>query len=75
MIYFFLCPDVQNGDEVSKGHVLRLMNATYDTAGTYVCVVTVPEIEGMETIGTLEVNVQGECGLQTLYVVSLFLNV
>lgn len=74
MIVFI--PDVQNGAEVSKGHILRLMNATYDTAGTYVCVVTVPEIEGMETTGTLKVNVQGECAYRPsmLSVYSLMCN-
>ncbi|XP_029302054.1 melanoma cell adhesion molecule b isoform X2 [Cottoperca gobio] len=45
--------------EVSVGHSLILKDATFDTAGTYTCVVTVPEIEGMETSGTLDVNVQG----------------
>nr|XP_020455763.1 cell surface glycoprotein MUC18 isoform X4 [Monopterus albus] len=48
-----------NKVEVSKGDTLRLENATFDTAGTYMCVVTVPEIEGMETSGTLLVNVKG----------------
>ncbi|XP_044059274.1 melanoma cell adhesion molecule b isoform X2 [Siniperca chuatsi] len=45
--------------EVSKNQRLILNNNTFDTAGTYVCVVTVPEIEGMETRGKLHVNVQG----------------
>ncbi|XP_070761617.1 melanoma cell adhesion molecule b [Enoplosus armatus] len=49
----------KNGGEVSKGHTLILKDATFDTAGTFVCVVTVPEIEGMETSGMLLVNVQG----------------
>ncbi|XP_051253833.1 melanoma cell adhesion molecule b isoform X1 [Dicentrarchus labrax] len=50
----------KNGKEVSKNHTLMLKDATYDTAGAYVCVVTVPEIEGMETSGTLLVYVQGQ---------------
>nr|XP_046245003.1 melanoma cell adhesion molecule b isoform X2 [Scatophagus argus] len=49
----------KKGKEVSKGHKLMLKDATFDTAGTYVCVVTVPEIEGMETSQTLIVHVQG----------------
>ncbi|XP_030007664.1 melanoma cell adhesion molecule b isoform X1 [Sphaeramia orbicularis] len=49
---------LKNGKEVSKGHILTL-EATFDTAGTYVCVVSVPEIEGMTTSETLRINVQG----------------
>ncbi|XP_045929220.1 melanoma cell adhesion molecule b isoform X3 [Micropterus dolomieu] len=49
----------KNGEKVSQGNSLILKDATFDTAGTYVCVVTVPEIEGMETNGKLQVNVQG----------------
>ena len=37
-----------------------MKDATFDTAGTYECVVTVPEIEGMETRGTVHINVQGK---------------
>ncbi|XP_071353165.1 melanoma cell adhesion molecule b isoform X2 [Trachinotus anak] len=48
----------KNGVKVSKGHTLTLKDATLHTAGTYVCMVTVPEIEGMETSGTLLVNVK-----------------
>ncbi len=51
---------VQNEELISKGNILILKDATFDTAGTYVCQVTVPEIEGMETIGTLQVKVQGK---------------
>uniref|UniRef100_A0A667XYU5 Melanoma cell adhesion molecule b n=1 Tax=Myripristis murdjan TaxID=586833 RepID=A0A667XYU5_9TELE len=43
-----------------QDHVLTLKDAGFDTAGTYVCVVKAPEIEGMETTGTLRVFVQGE---------------
>ncbi|XP_070827231.1 melanoma cell adhesion molecule b isoform X2 [Chaetodon trifascialis] len=49
----------KDGQEVSRGHSLILQNATFDTAGMYMCVVTVPEIEEMETSGTLLVHVQG----------------
>ncbi|XP_070685363.1 melanoma cell adhesion molecule b isoform X2 [Pempheris klunzingeri] len=50
---------LKNGEEVSKSHSLNLKDVTFDTAGTYVCVVTVPEIEGMETSAMLSVHVQG----------------
>ncbi|XP_031152907.1 melanoma cell adhesion molecule b isoform X2 [Sander lucioperca] len=50
---------IKNGVEISVGHSLTLKNNTFETAGTYMCVVTVPEIEGMETNGTLTVYVQG----------------
>ncbi|XP_053277966.1 melanoma cell adhesion molecule b isoform X2 [Pleuronectes platessa] len=49
----------KDGKEVLKGHTLTLRNATFDTTGMYVCVVTVPDIKGMETSGTLQVNVKG----------------
>ncbi|XP_029374191.1 melanoma cell adhesion molecule b isoform X1 [Echeneis naucrates] len=49
----------KDGQEILKGHTLILKDATFDTAGTYVCVVTVPEIEDMETRGSLHVNVKG----------------
>ncbi|XP_034460494.1 melanoma cell adhesion molecule b isoform X1 [Hippoglossus hippoglossus] len=49
----------KNGKEVSRGHTLTLGDATFDTTGKYVCVVTVPDIMGMETSGTLQVNVKG----------------
>ncbi|XP_032368176.1 melanoma cell adhesion molecule b isoform X5 [Etheostoma spectabile] len=50
---------IKNGVEISVGHSLILKDNTFETAGTYMCVVTVPEIEGMETNGTLTVYVQG----------------
>ncbi|KAL7399749.1 hypothetical protein ABVT39_001015 [Epinephelus coioides] len=49
----------KDGAEVSVGNILTLKDAVFDTAGTYMCVVTVPEIEGMETSGTLRVYVEG----------------
>lgn len=51
---------MQNGEEVAKGHTLILKDAMFNTAGTYVCKVTVPEIDGMETSGMLTVDVKGE---------------
>ncbi|XP_041661806.1 melanoma cell adhesion molecule b isoform X2 [Cheilinus undulatus] len=50
---------LKDGVEVSKGHTLTVEDASFDKAGTYVCVVTAPEIEGMETSGSLHVNVKG----------------
>ncbi|XP_054885065.1 melanoma cell adhesion molecule b isoform X2 [Poeciliopsis prolifica] len=49
----------KNGKEVEKGHHLNLKAVTYDTAGTYVCVVTVPESPGMQAHASLQLNVQG----------------
>ncbi|XP_054458224.1 melanoma cell adhesion molecule b isoform X2 [Anoplopoma fimbria] len=50
---------MKNGTKFSTGHSLILKDATFDSAGKYVCMVTVPEIVGMETSGTLDVKVQG----------------
>lgn len=44
---------------MSEGHTLVLKDTTFDTSGTYSCVVTVPEVGGMETSGTLRVHIQG----------------
>uniref|UniRef100_A0A3B3XIK1 Ig-like domain-containing protein n=2 Tax=Poecilia mexicana TaxID=48701 RepID=A0A3B3XIK1_9TELE len=49
----------KNGKEVVKGYHLSLKAVTYDTAGTYDCVVTVPEIQGMQANSSLQVTVQG----------------
>uniref|UniRef100_A0A8C5DR50 Cell surface glycoprotein MUC18-like n=2 Tax=Gouania willdenowi TaxID=441366 RepID=A0A8C5DR50_GOUWI len=49
----------KEGEEISKGHTLILNDVTYDTAGTYMCVVTVPEIESMTTSSLLHVDVEG----------------
>ncbi|XP_068173507.1 melanoma cell adhesion molecule b isoform X2 [Antennarius striatus] len=50
---------LKDGEEISKDHSLMLKNVSFDTAGTYKCVVTVPEIEGMGTSGSLLVHIQG----------------
>ncbi|KAM6933007.1 melanoma cell adhesion molecule b [Xenentodon cancila] len=50
---------LKDGKEVSTGHTLIVKNATYDMAGQYTCVVSVPEIEGMKTTSTLQVHVEG----------------
>ncbi|XP_051933908.1 melanoma cell adhesion molecule b isoform X2 [Hippocampus zosterae] len=49
----------KNGREVSVGHTLIVKDVTFDTAGAYTCVVTVPEIKGMEEMKTLRVTVKG----------------
>ncbi|XP_061682706.1 melanoma cell adhesion molecule b isoform X3 [Syngnathoides biaculeatus] len=49
----------KDGRELSTGHTLRVKDATFDTAGTYKCVVTVPEIDSMQRMETLHVNVKG----------------
>ncbi|XP_055370132.1 cell surface glycoprotein MUC18-like isoform X2 [Betta splendens] len=46
----------KDGEEVFQGHTLMV---TLDSAGTYLCKVTVPEIEGMETSTTLQAYVKG----------------
>ncbi|CAL1570410.1 unnamed protein product [Knipowitschia caucasica] len=49
----------KNGQEVSKGHTLSLNDASFETAGTYVCVVTALEVDGVERSGAVRVHVQG----------------
>lgn len=53
-----LC-SVQNGVQIAKGHVLVLKDTTFDKAGTYECIITVPEIQEMQTSGALAVKVRG----------------
>ncbi|KAJ0022108.1 hypothetical protein NQD34_009598 [Periophthalmus magnuspinnatus] len=50
----------KNGEEVVKGHTLALKDATFDTAGTYVCIVTAEEVEGLERSGTMRVYIEGQ---------------
>lgn len=54
-----LC-SVQDGLQISTGHVLTLKNATFDKAGTYDCIVSSNEIQDMWTNGTLVVQVLGK---------------
>ncbi|RVE64785.1 hypothetical protein OJAV_G00129460 [Oryzias javanicus] len=49
---------LKDGEEVAKGHIVTLKATSIDTAGTYMCVVTVPEVDGMETNNTLRVFVK-----------------
>ncbi|XP_010869184.2 cell surface glycoprotein MUC18 isoform X2 [Esox lucius] len=44
---------------VGTGHVLLLQDATYSTAGEYVCEVTVPSLPGLHTSGSVHIIVQG----------------
>ena len=55
-----VCLCVQNGHQVGLGHILLLQDATYDTAGEYVCEVTVPSLPGLHTTGSVHIIVQGE---------------
>nr|XP_020510621.1 cell surface glycoprotein MUC18 isoform X2 [Labrus bergylta] len=50
---------LKDGEVVFKGHTLTVKDATFDKAGMYECVVTVPEIEEMKTSGSIFVNVKG----------------
>eukprot|EP00063_Salmo_salar_P077803 XP_014052638.1 PREDICTED: cell surface glycoprotein MUC18-like isoform X2 [Salmo salar] len=49
----------KNGQQVGTGHMLFLQDATYDTAGEYVCEVTVPSLPGLHTSGSVHIIVQG----------------
>ncbi|TWW77273.1 MUC18 Cell surface glycoprotein P1H12 [Takifugu flavidus] len=50
---------LKDGLQISTGHILILKDATFDTAGTYDCVVSANEIQDMQTNGTLVVQVLG----------------
>ncbi|XP_060769441.1 cell surface glycoprotein MUC18 isoform X2 [Neoarius graeffei] len=50
---------LKDGVEISRGHVLQLQDATFDTAGRYECEVTVPTIPGLHTSGSVHIIVQG----------------
>lgn len=63
---------VQDGVQIAEGHVLVLEDATFDTAGTYQCVIAVPEMQ-MQTSGLLLVKVRGKELLRLrMFVVSEF---
>ncbi|KAJ8397225.1 hypothetical protein AAFF_G00440590 [Aldrovandia affinis] len=49
----------KDGAEVSVGHTLVLQNASFDTAGEYVCEVTVPSLPGLQTSGSTHIIVEG----------------
>ncbi|KAJ8368205.1 hypothetical protein SKAU_G00082330 [Synaphobranchus kaupii] len=49
----------KDDDWISEGHTLVLQNATFDSAGEYVCVVTVPSLPGLQVTGSTFINVLG----------------
>ncbi|KAL0994472.1 hypothetical protein UPYG_G00122680 [Umbra pygmaea] len=49
----------KKGQRVGNGHMLVLQDATYATAGEYVCEVTVPSLPGLHTSGSVHIIVQG----------------
>ncbi|XP_015192861.1 cell surface glycoprotein MUC18 isoform X1 [Lepisosteus oculatus] len=49
----------KKGESISAGNTLTLTEATFDTAGEYVCEVSVPELPGLEKSASLMVLVQG----------------
>ncbi|XP_050964768.1 cell surface glycoprotein MUC18 isoform X2 [Labeo rohita] len=49
----------KDGIEVERGHVMKLQDATFDTAGQYDCEVTVAALPGLLTSGSVHIIVQG----------------
>ncbi|KAG7282490.1 hypothetical protein CRUP_020205 [Coryphaenoides rupestris] len=49
----------KNGVTVATGNILSLRDVVYDTAGTYECLVTVPQLASMETSRALQLIVEG----------------
>ncbi|TNM84493.1 hypothetical protein fugu_008671 [Takifugu bimaculatus] len=49
----------KDGQQVSHGNMLQLKDATYDTAGEYICDVTVPSLPALHTHGSIHIIVQG----------------
>ncbi|XP_031427393.1 cell surface glycoprotein MUC18 isoform X2 [Clupea harengus] len=45
--------------EIGRGHMLFLEDATFDTAGEYVCEVSVPTLAGFQSTGSVHIIVQG----------------
>ncbi|XP_028824539.1 melanoma cell adhesion molecule b isoform X1 [Denticeps clupeoides] len=50
---------MKDGEQLLEGHVLNLSNISRDDAGEYICLVTTPSLDGLETQGSLSINVQG----------------
>ncbi|XP_059389118.1 cell surface glycoprotein MUC18-like [Carassius carassius] len=46
--------------ELMEGHVLELNNASYDTAGMYMCKVTVPSLPGLQELKSVQISVRGK---------------
>ncbi|KAL4608643.1 cell surface glycoprotein MUC18-like isoform X3 [Arapaima gigas] len=57
---------LKNGRQVGEGPKLLLKDATFDTAGEYVCDVTVPSLPGIRTAGSVHIIVQGAPELNNL---------
>ncbi|KAJ7997003.1 hypothetical protein DPEC_G00224400 [Dallia pectoralis] len=49
----------KNKQKVGTGHMLFLHDASYATAGEYICEVTVPSLPGLHTSGSVHIIVQG----------------
>lgn len=50
----------QDGDVVIKGHTLVLDNATFDSAGEYICEISTPLLSGLQVSGSTFIVVEGE---------------
>ncbi|XP_030193199.1 melanoma cell adhesion molecule b isoform X7 [Gadus morhua] len=50
---------MKNGVKVATGNILSLRDVVYDMAGTYECMVTVPQLVGMETSAVFQLIVEG----------------
>ncbi|XP_057676722.1 cell surface glycoprotein MUC18 isoform X1 [Corythoichthys intestinalis] len=49
----------KDGRMVGRGNTLHLQDATYETAGEYLCEVTVPELPSLHTSGSVHIIVHG----------------
>ncbi|XP_061608054.1 cell surface glycoprotein MUC18 isoform X1 [Phyllopteryx taeniolatus] len=49
----------KDGNMVGRGNMLHLQDATYETAGEYVCEVTVPSVPALHTSGSVHIVVHG----------------
>ena len=45
---------------MATGNILSLRDVVYDMAGTYECMVTVPQLVGMETSAVFQLIVEGK---------------
>lgn len=45
---------------MGKGNTLHLKDANYETAGEYICEVTVPSLPALHTSGSVHIIVQGQ---------------
>lgn len=55
-----LCVSLQGDMRLLEGHVLELQNASYDTAGMYICKVTVPSLPELREEKSVQISVRGE---------------